>query len=59
MCDFHLHGAKGWVVGFALGLVVMDLLGFRIDCVGHSIRYLGSFTVYVTAVRVCVMVSVA
>jgi len=55
--DTHLRGAKGWVVVFALELVVVDLLGPGVDCVGHSIRYLAVLGVYLTGVRGCVVAS--
>lgn len=32
MSDYRLCGVKGWVVVFALGQVVMDLLGFEVAC---------------------------
>lgn len=37
MHDFDLCRVKGWVVVFVLQLVAMDLLGFGVDFVGHSI----------------------
>ena len=57
MSDFRLCGAKAWVVLFALVLLVMDLLGFGVDCVGPSIMYLCGLAICVTAVRGCVMAS--